>query len=66
MSMMSQLIRDASGDFACPNDDCWRLNHTRVRPPMTECPSCHTPLTWDTESVAEHERWTHKPEVRKK
>lgn len=43
---LGQQIRDASGDFACPNDSCWRMSLTRIRPTNSSCPKCGTVLEW--------------------
>lgn len=51
-----QLIRDASGRYACPNLICWRRHQTGLFPPetakisddsrYTRCPNCHVDIDW--------------------
>lgn len=64
---LSEKIRDRSGDYACPNEACWRAHQTAVRPPMTECPTCGVRIVWGQHQacLCEDERpsglcWTHQ------
>lgn len=41
------LVRDASGDFDCPN--CG--SNSRVRPTDAVCPQCGVSLEWPKESL---------------
>ena len=41
---MGHSIRNASGNFGCPN--CWNTNGAQVNPLDAQCPQCHVPLEW--------------------
>lgn len=54
---LSQQLRDASGDFACPALECWREHKTRVRPSDAVCPKCGVELEWPEDSIAVHQHY---------
>lgn len=51
-----QLIRDASGNFSCPN--CWRKDFGVVNPTHTTCPKCGVELEWPEDAVASYNYYT--------
>lgn len=41
-----EMIRDASGRYACPNVTCWRAHQTGHYPDTPTCPNCGIELDW--------------------
>lgn len=50
-----QLIRDASGDFGCPQ--CWTQHGTRISPADASCPQCGVALEWPEQAIKASTYW---------
>ena len=40
-------IRDGSGDYGCPNRECWLKHFTRHKPGQLKCQTCGVDLEWE-------------------